>query len=320
MKTYQKHLRTLGKVLPLLLLVFLVGFSSLHAEKPLNPYAEEDNVVMLDDSFMFQIRIFVAAIGLIFLLGIFVVIGALTKNPQKLTLMSMLNSIKGKNYADPEMHHEYDGIRELDNPIPGYLQVILYGTILFGVVYLFHYHVLGTGALQEEEYEIEMAEAALKYKDVELPESAIIMITDAKRLDKAATLFTENCATCHGKNLEGDSGPNLTDPYWLHGGKITNVYTTISEGVTGKTMIGWKKKLSSQQRLELASYVMSKQGSNPANAKEPEGTIDSGDEGDGAVIDSSATDTTGAATTETDTTGANSAPVEGDTSTTDTTN
>lgn len=306
MKTYQKHLRTIGRILPLLILVFLLGFSSLDAEKPLNPYAEEDNIVMLDDSFMYQLRIFVAAIGLIFLLAIFVVIGALTKNPQKLTLMSMLNSIKGKNYADPEMHHEYDGIRELDNPIPGYLQVILYGTILFGIVYMFHYHVLGTGALQEEEYEIEMAEAALKYKDVELPESAIIMITDAKRLDKAATLFADNCATCHGKQLQGDSGPNLTDPYWLHGGAITKVYKTISEGVPGKTMIGWKKKMSSTQRLELASYVLSMQGTNPPNPKEPEGTLDGEDSQDDvtAPTDSLTTDTV---------------TVEGDSSSTDTT-
>lgn len=298
MKSIKKHLASNSRVILLLLLVFLCGSGDLLAEKPLNPYANaDDNIVLLDDSFMFQLRIFVAAVGVIFLLGIFVVIGVLHKNPQKLSLMSMLNSITAKDAADPEMHHEYDGIRELDNPIPGYLQIILYGSILFAVVYLFHYHVLGTGPSSSEEYDIEMAEAELKFKDVELPESALIQITDVKRLDKASSLFTDNCATCHGANLEGDSGPNLTDPYWLHGGEVKSIYTTISEGVPGKTMIGWKKKLSSQQRLELASFVLSKQGSKPANPKEPEGTL-MGDEEQNVDADSLSTsipsnDTTG---------------------------
>ena len=277
MKTSMPIFRSLKKVLPLALLFVLASAASLLAEQPLNPYGDPNPVVALDEAFMTQLQWLVAAIGFIFLFALFILVGALHKHPEKLTLMGMLNSVTAKNAADPEMHHEYDGIRELDNPIPGYLQVILYGSIVFGIVYLLHYHVLETGPLSAEEYEIEMAEAELKYKDVELPESALIMITDAKRLDKAATLFADNCATCHGAALEGDSGPNLTDPYWLHGGKVKTIYGTISEGVPGKTMIGWKKKLSSLQRLELASYILSMQGTNPPNAKEPEGTLEGED-------------------------------------------
>ncbi len=274
-----KSLRSLSKVLPLFLLVFLLGAASLQADTPLNPYEQDDKVVLLDDTFMSQFRIFVGAVAVIFFLAMFAVYGALHKNPQKLTLMGLINGITGKGSSDPEMHHEYDGIRELDNPIPGYLQMIMYGSIVFAVVYLAHYHFLGTGPLSGEEYQIEMAEAELKYKDVELPESALIRITDISRLEKAATVFDANCATCHRTDLGGDSGPNLTDPYWLHGGDIKAIYATITNGVPGKTMIGWKKKISSQQRLELASYIMSKQGTNPADPKEPEGTVD-GQEGE----------------------------------------
>ena len=277
MKTLMPIFRSLYKVLALALLMVLASSVSLMADTPLNPYEDPNKMVALDESFMTQLQWFVAAIGFIFLFALFILVGALHKHPEKLTLMGMLNSITAKNAADPEMHHEYDGIRELDNPIPGYLQVILYGSIVFGIVYLLHYHVLETGALSAEEYEIEMAEAELKYKDVELPESALIEITDIKRLEKAATLFADNCATCHGTALQGDSGPNLTDPYWLHGGKVKTIYGTISEGVPGKTMIGWKKKLSSQQRLELASYILSMQGTNPPNAKEPEGSLEGED-------------------------------------------
>lgn len=249
------------------------------------PYATPGNeLILIDNSVLHLLQFLAVAFFIIFVLGLIITVGFFTKKPEDLTLISMLQSLVASNATDPEMHHEYDGIRELDNPIPGYLQIIMYGSIVFGIVYLFHYHVLETGPLSDEEYQIEMAAAELKYKSVELPESALTLITDTRRLERAATLFSENCATCHGKKLEGDSGPNLTDPYWLHGSEVKSVYATITEGVPGKTMIGWKSKISSTQRLDLSSYILSLQGSQPANAKDPEGTLAGGATGSEEVL------------------------------------
>jgi cytochrome c oxidase cbb3-type subunit 3 len=66
-------------------------------------------------------------------------------------------------------------------------------------------------------------------------------------------------------------GPNLTDEYWLHGGEVNHVYKTIKFGVPGKGMVAWKGKLSGKQILQVSSYILSLQGSKPANAKEPQG-------------------------------------------------
>lgn len=220
----------------------------------------------------------------------------LVKDPSKLSLKYILGHFVGKDSVDTEMHHEYDGIRELDNPMPAWLATIFYGSILFAGVYLLHYHVLGTGPSSKEEYEHEMAVAAEMYKDVELTESQVVLLTDAGRLKAGSTIFMENCATCHGEKLEGLTGPNLVDPYWLHGGDVKDVYKVISEGVPGKTMIAWKGRISSNDRLNLASYILSLQGSNPPNAKAPEGNM-AGEGGapapvaaDSASVDSAAAD------------------------------
>ncbi|MCS6967988.1 MAG: c-type cytochrome [Cytophagales bacterium] len=168
--------------------------------------------------------------------------------------------------------HVYDGIQEMDNGMPPWLAYFFYVTIIFGVVYMLNYHVLGLGDLQEAEYKAEVAEATMLYgqsKDkVKIP---IVPITDKAQLDNAAKIFAQNCAACHGKALEGGVGPNLTDKYYLHGGKLADIFNTIREGVPAKGMIAWKGKLSDEEILQLASYIKSKEGSNPPNAKAPQG-------------------------------------------------
>lgn len=265
----------------LVLAVLVAGAASLQAAAP----SQGPKVVNLDEKFLWELRIisfFLIAI-LLLLLNIFILLKV--KDPSTLTLKYILGHFVGKDSPDPVMHHTYDGIQELDNPMPAWLRWTFYGSIVFAFVYLLHYQFLRTGPSSRQEYEIEMAAAAEQFKDVELPDDAIIAITDPGRLQFAAGVFKENCATCHGDKLQGLTGPNLTDAYWLHGGDIKEVYHTITEGVPGKTMISWKRLLPSQDRLALASYVLSLQGSNPAGAKDPEG-VPAGQ--GGAPADSSA--------------------------------
>jgi cytochrome c oxidase cbb3-type subunit III len=66
-------------------------------------------------------------------------------------------------------------------------------------------------------------------------------------------------------------GPNLTDDYWLHGGSIGSVFKTIKYGVTDKGMPNWDKQLSPKQLSDVANYIKSIHGTNPANAKAPQG-------------------------------------------------
>ena len=173
--------------------------------------------------------------------------------------------------------HEYDGIQELNNPTPAWFMYLFYVTIVFAVGYLLIYHVFGVGQLQYAEYKTEMAVAA-KEKAAYLAKSAnkvdentVKLTTDAGVLIAGKSVFQERCAACHGNNAQGMVGPNLTDDYWLHGNKISDVFKTIKYGVASKGMPTWETQLTPKQIADVANYVKSVHGSNPANPKEPQG-------------------------------------------------
>ena len=108
--------------------------------------------------------------------------------------------------------------------------------------------------------------------EVELEE--IKLLTDATSLKNGKTVFDAMCVACHGASggsNPGGVGPNLTDDYWIKGGSINHIYHTIKFGVPEKGMIAWASMLSEKQMQEAASYIVSLGGTNPANAKEPEG-------------------------------------------------
>lgn len=181
---------------------------------------------------------------------------------------------------DMILHHNYDGIEELDNPTPTWFMALFYGTIIFGVIYLFNYHFLKLNPLQEKEYAIEMEngekikQAYLAEVSSKINENNVSLLTDQASIDEGKSLFVSfNCGSCHGGIGEGKQGlgPNLTDEYWLHGGKPENVFKTIKYGVPSKGMIAWESKMNPLQMQKLTSYILSLQGSNPPNAREPQG-------------------------------------------------
>jgi cytochrome c oxidase cbb3-type subunit 3 len=79
------------------------------------------------------------------------------------------------------------------------------------------------------------------------------------------------CTPCHGQKGGGLIGPNLTDDYWLHGGQSADIARTIINGVPPRGMISWKYQLSPKEVGELVAYINSIRGSNPPNAKVPQG-------------------------------------------------
>jgi cytochrome c oxidase cbb3-type subunit 3 len=80
--------------------------------------------------------------------------------------------------------------------------------------------------------------------------------TDAVEVGHA--LFGKmNCAGCHGYDLTGGMGPDLTDANWLYGGKPGEIFHTIAEG-TPRGMPAWKDKLTSDQIWQIVSYIQSK--------------------------------------------------------------
>jgi cytochrome c oxidase cbb3-type subunit 3 len=204
-----------------------------------------------------------------------------TKSPKKpktdvwIKLMSLRPLSEEKNMI---MEHEYDGIQELDNPTPAWFMYLFYGSIIFAVGYLLNYHVFHTGQLQYEEYRTEVAQADLAKAAFlskaanRVDENTVKLVTDPAVLSAGQVVFKQNCAPCHGEHAQGVVGPNLTDDYWLHGDKIADLFKTIKYGVPAKGMPTWEKQLSPKQISDVANYVKSLHDTNPAGAKEPQGT------------------------------------------------
>jgi len=201
--------------------------------------------------------------------------------PKKPSIWSKLMGLRPiAEEKDIVMEHQFDGIAELDNPTPAWFMVLFYGTIIFAIVYLLSYHVFGIGNLQEEEYSIELRQAEdAKTAFLQKPGSSANKINennveqskDAAVITAGAGLFKTACAPCHGEHAEGLVGPNLTDEFWIHGGTVKDIFRTIKYGVPVKGMIAWEKTLKPKQISDLASYIMSLKGSNPAGAKAPQG-------------------------------------------------
>jgi cytochrome c oxidase cbb3-type subunit 3 len=182
--------------------------------------------------------------------------------------------------ADILLDHNYDGIRELDNHLPPWWKWLFYFTIGFAVVYLFVFDVFDTLPTQLQEYESEVAYAQSEAQKLKasnpvaaIDENTVEAITDALALADGKVTYLNTCASCHRKDGGGDIGPNLTDDYWLHGGKMTDVYKVVKHGVVGTNMIAWDGVISPEKMRNVSSYLLTMRGSNPPNPKKPQGNL-----------------------------------------------
>lgn len=176
------------------------------------------------------------------------------------------------------LEHNYDGIQEYDNPLPRWWVVLFWITIVFTPLYFLYYH-WGPGMLTIEAYNQDMIayydQQAQQFLAMgEVTEKTLIDLQQkSSMMAGAKALFQTKCSPCHGMNGEGNIGPNLTDDYWLHGNKLTDIYHTVMEGVPSKGMLSWKTQLGPAELLSVAAYVGTLRGSNPPNPKKPQGEL-----------------------------------------------
>jgi cytochrome c oxidase cbb3-type subunit 3 len=177
------------------------------------------------------------------------------------------------------LDHNYDGIKELNNDLPPWWLYGFYATIIFGAIYLLRYHVFN-GQNQYDELEIEYAEANAAIEEYNktakdrVDFNSVELLTDAPSLANGKLIFETTCVACHKADGGGGIGPNLTDKHWILGGGIKNVFKTITEGGRdGKGMIAWKQTYKPSEIAQVASYVLSLQGTTPTEPKAPEGDL-----------------------------------------------
>lgn len=188
-------------------------------------------------------------------------------------------SVSTEAEQEADMGHDFDGIRELNNPTPPWWKWAFFLSFIFGIIYLWVYHISHSAPLQLEELAIaeahaaEAKEAYLANAANNIDEHSVKLLTEAADISSGQKLFSTNCAACHGAAGQGMVGPNLTDNYWLHGGKINEVFSTIKYGVPEKGMKSWKDDFSPKQIAQLASFIKSIHDTHPAGAKEPQGLV-----------------------------------------------
>jgi cytochrome c oxidase cbb3-type subunit 3 len=193
-------------------------------------------------------------------------------------IQSLTRSTPIEKERDIMLDHDYDGIKELNNSVPPWLNYIFIGSLVFGIFYLLHFHVLGTGKSQFDEYNDEMVVARMDMERLMqsgafITEENVVALDDESSLTAGKERFAKDCSPCHGMNGEGGIGPNMTDNYWIHGGKVSDLFRTVKNGVPEKGMVAWGQQLNPKQMQEVVSFILTLQGTNPPNGKAPEGNL-----------------------------------------------
>ena len=179
---------------------------------------------------------------------------------------------------DELLGHEYDGIREFDNALPKWWLYGFYFTIAFAIVYAINYHLLPTplwgrpGMVAEYQAELDdAARFAAGRPKAAGPSATLAALTDADSLQKGQAIYegANLCHACHRKDLGGMVGPNLADGLWIHGCTPAELVKNVSTGFPPQGMLpyGSGTTLSDEQLLQVVSYILSKQGSNPASPR-----------------------------------------------------
>lgn len=169
------------------------------------------------------------------------------------------------------MDHEYDGIREYDNPLPSWWLMTFLGAIIFSFNYFIHY-TWGGGQTQDQELAMHL-EALPKALEKIWNENELVGKIDGNEMVmNGKMVFDSKCAACHGQEGQGVIGPNLTDRFWLHGqGQRKDIIHIIAKGVVEKGMPAWDGMISENEMLAVTGYVFSLKGKSPSNPKEPQG-------------------------------------------------
>jgi cytochrome c oxidase cbb3-type subunit 3 len=175
------------------------------------------------------------------------------------------------------LDHSYDGIREYDNPLPGWWRITFYATIVFAIGYWIWFHGGGPGVSEKARY----VTARKAYDELRAnrraAEGAIDEATIADRardpaaVARGAKVFAQFCVACHTDNGRGLVGPNLTDDFQKHGHTRTDLYRTVREGLQGTAMVAWSEMLRADQILDVVSFVATLRHTNVPDGKFPEG-------------------------------------------------
>lgn len=172
--------------------------------------------------------------------------------------------------------HSYDGIQELDHPLPSWWTFTFYGGIVFALAY-FMFFMMGAPTLRDEFIKdfavIKKLQENFNKKNGNFDEVRFQALVADGGVKKGQAIFEANCVPCHKEKGIGDIGPNLTDEYWLWAkGTPATIYPVVFKGVPENGMPTWSAVLSSDEIYEVVSYVQTLHNTHGAGGKAPQGT------------------------------------------------
>ena len=174
--------------------------------------------------------------------------------------------------------HSYDGIREYDNPLPGWWKWLFVLTVVVSPFYLLYFHVGGPDRSVHEQFAAALdANQKKKYADIgDLTADAATLVKfmkDPEWNEVGKSIYKMNCVSCHGAEGGGVIGPNLCDENYKHIKKVEDIVKVINEGVAGGAMPAWATRIPNKNDIVMVSaYVASLRGTSPANPKGPDGS------------------------------------------------
>ena len=178
--------------------------------------------------------------------------------------------------SDPkpdQVVHVYDDIQEEDNRLPNWWLATLFGTIIFGFGYWFVFQTAKWLPNPNEEFRAQ-AEELKKQRVAANPTSDEALWALAKQpqvVVDGQKVFMSTCVSCHGPKAEGLVGPNLTDPFWLHGNTPNDIIKGVNEGYVAQGMPPWGPVIGADKTRKVAAYVLSLRNTNvPGKAAQGE--------------------------------------------------
>jgi cytochrome c oxidase cbb3-type subunit III len=176
----------------------------------------------------------------------------------------------------PRLDHAYDGIEEYDNPLPGWWKWLFIATIVLSPPYWFYFHSGVDGRDDAAIYNLALAaNTRLQFEEIGnlKPDEATILTYMNKDswVKVGESVFKSQCISCHGKEGEGQIGPNLTDESFKNIRKVEDIARVINVGANAGAMPAWASRLHPNEVVLVSSYVASLRGKNLKGPRPAEG-------------------------------------------------
>jgi cytochrome c oxidase cbb3-type subunit 3 len=175
------------------------------------------------------------------------------------------------------LDHNYDGIHELNHPLPSWWNAIFWLAIVYAGMYFAYYQFFGGPSLREEFNKnfsvIQAAQLEFKVANEKFKPELYHAVFNADGINKGKEVYELNCLPCHADKGAGDVGPNLTDKHWLVAkGTPETIHQVVFNGSEENGMPAWGELITADEIYLAVAYVMSIKNTNQ-KGKAPEGEL-----------------------------------------------